>query len=65
MTVRTLRKFSMFIYTCMTDHRYNYKPAIRPREQEQAMIKQNNGQRRHIEVMCEENWAGVLVRDKC
>ncbi len=55
----------MFIYTCMMDHRDNYKPAIRPREQEQAMIKQNNGQRRHIEVMFEENRAGVLVKDQC
>ncbi len=53
----------MFIYACMTDHRYNYKPAIWPREQGQARIRQNNGQRRHIEALCEENRAGVLVRD--
>ncbi len=55
MTARTLRKFLMFFYTRMTDSRYNYEPAMQPREQGQAMIRQNNGQRRHIEVMCEEN----------
>ncbi len=38
---------------------------MRPREQGQARIRQNNGQRRHIELMCEENRAGVFVRDQC
>ncbi len=33
--------------------------------QGQARIRQNNGQRRQIELMCEENRAGVLVRDQC
>ncbi len=55
----------MFIYTRMTDHKYNYEPAMQPREQGQAKIRQNNGQRRQIELMCEENRAGVLVRDQC
>ncbi len=55
----------MFIYTLMTDHRYNYEPAMQPREQGQARIRQNNGQRRQIELMCEENRARVLVRDQC
>ncbi len=55
----------MLIYTRMTDHRYNYEPAMQPREQGQARIRQNNGQRRLIELMCEENRAGVLVRDQC
>ncbi len=55
----------MFIYTRMTVHRYSYEPAMRPRDQGQARIRQNNGQRRHIELMCEENRAGVLVRDQC
>ncbi len=54
----------MFIYTRMMDHRYNYEPAMQPREQGQARIKQNNGQRRPIELTCEEK-AGVLVRDQC
>ncbi len=59
----------MFIYTRMTDHRYNYRynyePAIRPREQVQARIRENNSERRQIELMCEENRVGVLVRDQC
>ncbi len=55
----------MFIYTCMTDHRDNYEPAMQPREQGQARIRQNTVQRRLIELMCEENRAGVLVRDQC
>ncbi len=55
----------MLIYTRMTDHRYNYEPAMQPREQGQARIRQNNSQRRQIELMCEENRAGVLVRDQC
>ncbi len=55
----------MLIYTRMTDHRYNYDPAMQPREQGQARIRQNNGQRRQIELMCEEKRAGVLVRDQC
>ncbi len=55
----------MFIYTCMTDHRYNYEPAMQPREQGQDRIRQNNRQRRQILLICEENRAGVLVRDQC
>ncbi len=55
MTVRTLRKCKMFIHTRMTDHRYSYEPAMQPREQGQARIRQNNGQRRQIELMCQEN----------
>ncbi len=53
----------MHIYTLMMDHRYNNEPALRPREQGQARIRQNNGQSRQIELMCEENRVGVLVRD--
>ncbi len=41
------------------------EPAMQPREQRQARIRPNNGQRRQIELMCEENRAGVLVRDQC
>ncbi len=54
----------MFIYTRMTHYRYNYEPAMQPREKGQARIRQNNGQRRLIELMCEENRVGVLVRDQ-
>ncbi len=50
----------MFIYSRMMDHRYNYEPAMQPRQ-----IRQNNGQRRQIELMLEENRVGVLVRDQC
>ncbi len=52
----------MFIYTRMMDHRYNYEPAMWPREQGQA---RTNSQRRQIELMCEVNRACVLVRDQC
>ena len=36
---------------------YNYEPARRPRdqEQEQTRVRRNNGQRREIELWCEEN----------
>ncbi len=37
---------------------------MQTREQEQARIRQNNVQR-HIELMWEENRAGVSVRDQC
>ncbi len=43
----------------------NDEPAMQPREQRQARIRPNNGQRRQIELMCEENRAGVLVTDQC
>ncbi len=36
---------------------------MQPREQRQTRIRPNNGQRRQIELMCEENRAGVLVTD--
>ncbi len=55
----------MRIYTLMMDPRYNYEPAIWPREQGQAGVRQNNGQRTQIELMCEESRAEVLVRDQC
>ncbi len=45
----------MVIYTRMTEHKYNYEPSMQPREQGQARIKQNNSQRRQIELMCEVN----------
>ncbi len=45
----------MFIYTRMMDHRYNYELAMLPRVQRQARIRQNNGKRRQIELLCEEN----------
>ncbi len=41
----SLDAVEMFIYTRMTDHRYNY---------ESHEIRQNNVQRRQIELMCEE-----------
>ncbi len=53
------------IYTLMMDPRYNYEPAIWPREQGQAGVRQNNGQRTQIELMWEESRAEVLVRDQC
>lgn len=34
---------------------YNYEPVRRTRDQEQTRVRRNNGQRREIELWCEEN----------
>ncbi len=39
------------ILNVYSHHSHNYEPAMWPREQGQARIRQNNGQRRQIELM--------------
>ncbi len=55
----------MFIYTRLMDHIYNYEPAMQPREQDRPGLDRTTVRGGLIELMFEENRAGVLVRDQC